>query len=102
MDRARRLSDEPAYAVLEARLLRRRGDVEGCLRLAAEAIQRFPPLKAQTEFELSWLAEAARIVGDRALEQQANVWRRRLAVQGTQPPVLGGPLPELDRGMDED
>ncbi|MDW8129827.1 MAG: tetratricopeptide repeat protein [Bryobacterales bacterium] len=94
VERAIRGDDEPAYRVLQAQLLRTLGRWEQAQRVLQEALARFGPPEMLNDFELFWLAYAAQLVGDKALEERVQRLQQSRATPSTR---AARELPDLAR-----
>lgn len=99
VERAIALEDEPAYRVLQARLLYQLGRGQQARRILEQALSRFAPPEILEEFELAWLAEGARMAGDGALLRAAEQLLRRPRSVSAQ--AVSAVLPDLIRPPQE-
>jgi len=102
VEKAIAMEDDPAYSSLKGRLVQKSGDTEGGIRIAREALKRFPPLAAQDDYQLSWFRLAARIAGEDTVWQDADSMARKRSTHTEWRSQVGGELPDMERSSGED
>lgn len=93
-------STDPAYQVLEIELAQQLGnEARDFNRELEEAIQQFPDLRMQDEFELSWYRNAALLLNNKNLLQQIDDERSRRVKEGKDIGKIEGYLPLGAQGI---
>ena len=91
---ARTRSQDPAYQVLEIDLVQTLGNEDRDFDAELEAaMELFPELKLQDDFELSWYGQAARLTENKKILKQIQVERKRRRKEGDESTDSSGYLP---------
>ncbi|MCS7063337.1 MAG: Hsp70 family protein [Methylacidiphilales bacterium] len=90
------VEEDPPYFVLLAQILEKRGNRQEANQALAEALKRYGPVRALSDWELGWLQTAAQMQSDAALLEEATAEQRRRKRAGKGRDVeSGGLLPEI-------